>query len=113
METKPYLKRLNAIYKDIPPSKAKKAKELIRLLAEDLALRDECLKHLAEEGAVTEMPQGNYSIMRENPWSKVADSKTKNILAIMEKLEKLLPDAKTETVTKAGEALAAFVAKGK
>ena len=37
----------------------------------------------------------------------------KAYLAVIAALDKLMPDTKTEGVVKAGEALAAFVAKGK
>lgn len=62
---------------------------------------------------MTEMDQGKYKIDRENPYSKVYDSKVKLMISIIEKLDKMLPDSKTETVAKAGENLAKLVAKGR
>lgn len=113
MTRKDYIKRFTEIYKNIPESNKKKASELIGRLADNQMILDECNEHLTAEGAVTEMSQGAYSITRENPWSKVFDSKTKNMLAIIGQLDKMLPDAKAEGLSKAGEALASFVAKGK
>jgi len=113
MDKKDYLKRFSEIYKAIPESNKKKAEQLIDKLADVLVMMDECKEHLDEEGCVVKMCQGSYEIDRENPWSKVYDSKSKIMMTLIEKLDKFLPDVKQEGVAKAGENLAAFVAKGK
>lgn len=113
MTEKKYIRLFKELYKDIPESKQKKAMELIKRAAELSMILDDCKAHITEEGAVTEMEQGKYAIMRENPYSKVQDAKTKSLLAVLDRLDKMIPDAKAEGVAKAGEALAAFVARGK
>jgi len=59
------------------------------------------------------MSQGNYTIDRENPWSRTYDAKAKLMIALLDKLDKLVPDQKQETVTKAGEKLAKLVVGGR
>lgn len=113
MTEKKYIKLFKDLYKDIPESKQKKAMELIKRAAELSMILDECKAHITEEGSVTEMDQGKYTITRENPYSKVQDAKTKSLLSVLDRLDKMVPDSKSEGVAKAGEALAAFVAKGK
>lgn len=110
---KAYIKRYKDIYKGIGESNQKKAMQLIEKLADVLVMMEECKEHIEIEGCVTEMSQGNYSIERENPWSKVYDAKSKIMLSILDKLDKMLPDQKTETATKAGENLARLVAGGR
>ncbi len=113
MSKKDYVKKFKNIYKGISDTNKKKAEQLIDKLADVLIMMDECKEHIDTEGCVTEMSQGNYSIERENPWSKVYDSKSKIMLSILDKLDKMLPDQKTENVTKAGENLAKLVAGGR
>jgi len=112
-EKKKYIKRYMELYQDIPKDSQKKAEELIKRLADVLVMLDQCTEHINAEGAVTEMPQGDYSIMRENPYSKVYDAKSKIMLSIISQLDKMLPDTKTASVAKAGENLARLVAGGK
>lgn len=86
---KRYITKLKRLYRDIPEDARKKAEALIERLADILLMMDECREHIAEEGCVSEMPQGKYSIMRENPYSRVYDAKHKLMLSTMDKLEKL------------------------
>lgn len=113
MSKKDYVKKFKEIYKGIGESNTKKAEQLIDKLADVIVMMDECKAHIDSDGCVTEMCQGNYSIERENPWSKVYDSKSKIMLSIIDKLDKMLPDQKTESVSKAGENLARLVAGGR
>ena len=113
MEKKDYVKKFKEIYKGISESNAKKADALIDKLADVLVMMDECKMHIDAEGCVTEMSQGSYSIERENPWSKVYDAKSKIMLSILDKLDKMIPDQKVEGITKAGENLARLVAGGR
>lgn len=113
MDKKKYVSKYKKIYKEISENNQKKAQELIERLAEVLEMMDECRTHLEEEGLVVPMDQGKYTIDRENPWSKVYDSKCKLMVAIIDKLDKLLPDQKSESINKAGENLARLVAGGK
>ena len=102
-----------ATYKNIPEGQEKKAKELMERAADIAVILDECKEKLAIQGLVTKMPQGEYEIERENPYSKIFDAKMKAYLAVIAALDKLVPDVKAEGIAKAGETLAAFVAKGK
>ncbi|MBQ0113989.1 MAG: hypothetical protein KBT03_12740, partial [Bacteroidales bacterium] len=113
VDKKEYVKKYKRIYKGITTNNQKKAQELIDKLADVLVMMDECKDHIDEEGCVTEMSQGNYSIERENPWSKVYDAKAKLMIQIIEKLDKMLPDQKADAVSKAGENLVKLVANGK
>lgn len=109
---KKYIKKYTAMYSLIADGN-KKVEELIIRLADLSVILDECREHLLEEGAVTEMAQGNYVIERENPWSKVQDAKQKTYLSVMSKLDDMMPSAKEANVQKAGEALSDFISKGK
>lgn len=113
MDKKSYIRKYKGIYKEIPKANKIKAEQLIDKLADVLIMMDECKDHIDSEGCVTPMDQGKYTIDRENPYSKVYDSKSKIMLSLIEKLDKLLPDTKQDGIIKAGENLAAFVAKGK
>ena len=113
MKKSDYIKKYSDIYSNIAGNKRKKADELIDKLADVLLMMDECKEHIEAEGCVTEMCQGNYSIERENPWSKTYDNKAKLMISLIDKLDKMLPDAKQEGIDKAGEALANFITKGK
>lgn len=113
MSKEEYIRKYKNIYKSIDKSNKKKSLELISKLADVLVMMDECKQHIDEEGCVTDMSQGTYTIQRENPWSKVYDAKSKLMISLIEKLDKMLPDQKTEGITKAGENLAKFVAGGR
>jgi len=108
-----YIGRFTEIYKDIPRGQQAKASALIERLADTLVMMDECTEHLQAEGCVSEMCQGKYSIQRINPWSQAYDAKAKIMLSILEKLDKMLPDQKSDGIAKAGENLAKLVAGGK
>ena len=108
-----YVRKYRRFYKNIPENNRKKSQELIEKLADVLMMMEQCKEHLDAEGCCTDMCQGNYSITRENPWSKVYDAKCKTMLSILDKLDKMLPDQKAENITKAGEGLARLVVGGK
>lgn len=113
MTKEEYVRKYNTIYRKVDKNNKKKAKELIDKLSDVLVMMEECKTHIDEEGCVSEMCQGRYNIQRENPWSKTYDNKVKLMVTIMDKLDKLLPDQKAETVARAGDALGSFIAKGK
>ena len=60
------------------------------------------------EGVVTEMSQGSYSIDRENPALRSYNTTIKNYTSVIKQIVDLLPAQ--ENQSKAGNALAAFVA---
>jgi len=113
MKKEEYVDRFKKIYSNVGAKNQEKAEELIDKLADVLIMMEECKEHIDAEGCVSEMCQGNYSISRENPWSKVYDSKSKTMLSILDRLDKMMPDGKSDSVAKAGENLAKFVALGK
>ncbi len=61
-----------------------------------------------EDGVVTEMSQGSYSIDRENPALRSYNTTIKNYTSVIKQIVDLLPAQ--ENQSKAGNALAAFVA---
>jgi len=93
MEKTDYIQKYEGIYANIVDANGDKARDLIKRLAEVLEMMDECKEHVLKEGCVSEMCQGNYSIERENPWSKTYDSKAKIMLMIIEKLDKMSASA--------------------
>jgi len=97
----------------LPETCKDKAAELIKRAAEFSVQLDECKEHLSEEGIIVEMQQGNYKIDRENPYSKIQERALKSLLSCINKLDSMFPDEKAAAASKAGEALAAFVARGK
>ncbi len=94
-DEKAYKEKLLEIYAGIPEGKKKKADELIERLADVLLMMDKCRDRIKAEGLVTEMQQGDYSIDRENPYSKIYDAKHKLMLATFDKLDKLQPEAES------------------
>lgn len=92
LDKKAYKKTLWEIYAGIPAGEKQKAEELIGRLADVLLMMDECREHIASEGLVTEMQQGDYSIDRENPYSKIYDAKHKLMLLTIDRLDKMQPD---------------------
>ncbi len=109
---KKYISKYKHIYADIAKGN-KKVEELIIRLADLSVILDECKEHLMEEGPVSLMQQGDYVIERENPWSKVADTKHKTYLSVMSKLDDMMPTVKEAVANKAGDDLKDFIAKGK
>ncbi len=89
MTSRQYLTKLKKIFSDIPEDKRDKAEELFRYMADLKVMLDECKERIKTEGCVTEMSQGKYIIMRENPASRVYDSKYKLMLSTYDKLLKL------------------------
>lgn len=110
---KKYIDTFTDIYKDIAEDNKSKADELIDKIASMSVTLKECEDNIYESGSVTEMCQGNYVIERESPWSKMYNNTIKSYLAVKNELDKMMPTEKESTVSKAGETLASFVAKGK
>ncbi len=113
MKKSDYVRKYKKIYDNIPEKDRKKSDEIIARLGEVLEQMDKCRMHLNKEGCVTSMCQGKYTIDRENPWSRTYDSKAKLMILLTDKLDKMVPDQKTDTVAKAGEKLAKFVSGGR
>ena len=110
---KKYKRLFKNIYKDIDPARKKKALDIIENLSMIRATIDECEEHIQAEGLVVKMQQGNYDIDRENPYIKIQDRAQKTYSTLLKQLDEMLPSTKAQEVTKAGDALKAFISAGK
>lgn len=105
--------RLKKILNDVPSQQQELCERLIDRAAFMLVTLLDYEAAITESGVITEMPQGNYSIQRENPAAKGYNTMVKNYQAVIRQLTDLLPGKKEAAKAEAGERLAAFVAKGK
>lgn len=67
-------------------------------------------KKIEEDGVVTIMIQGSYSIERENPALKSYNATVKNYSSVIKQIVDLLPESANK---QAGEDLLKFIASGK
>lgn len=67
-------------------------------------------KKIEEDGVVTIMIQGSYSIERENPALKSYNTTVKNYSSVIKQIVDLLPESANK---QAGEDLLKFIASGK
>ena len=75
---------------------------------------EELQEDIKERGPIVTGTNGNgFTVSTENPSQKSYNVMISRYTTIIKQLEELLPDQKTENINKAGETLAAFVAKGK
>lgn len=85
------IKRLTDIFKEVDNKKQRTVKGLI----EESAFMKTTLLELKEiiqnEGVINEMPQGEYSIMREHPALKSYNTTIQRYTTVTEKLLGLLP----------------------
>lgn len=85
------IKRLTDIFKEVDSKKQRTIKGLI----EESAFMKTTLLELKEiiqnEGVINEMPQGEYSIMREHPALKSYNTTIQRYTTVTEKLLGLLP----------------------
>lgn len=105
--------RLKKILNDVPSQQQELCERLIDRAAFMLVTLLDYEAAITEFGVITEMPQGNYSIQRENPAAKGYNTMVKNYQAVIRQLTDLLPGKKEAAKAEVGERLAAFVAKGK
>lgn len=110
---KKYKRLYKGIYRDIDSDKKKKVNDLIENLAMIRATIDECEDHINSEGLVVKMAQGKYEIDRENPYIKIQDRAQKTYSTLLKQLDDMMPSSRAQEVTKAGDALKAFIATGK
>ena len=85
------VKRLTNIFKDIDKNKRLSAKGYIEEAAYMKATLKELKKAIDEQGAIDEMPQGEYSILREHPELKAYNTMVQRYTTIIDKLTGLLP----------------------
>lgn len=106
--------RLKKIFAEIPQNK----KDLVTSLMQNAAFMSVTLNELQEqintEGAVITVTNGNgFQVTQEHPAQKSYIAMMAKYTTVIGQLAALLPDAKADTVNKAGDNLAAFVKKGK
>jgi hypothetical protein len=102
------IKRLKAIYKNLPSDKLGVIEKLIERAAYMLITLQDMEKKISEDGLLLEMSQGNYSISRAHPLLSPYNSTIKNYASVIKQMNDLLPSAEQET---AGQALMDFVSR--
>lgn len=108
------LRKLKTIYKDIPQSKKKLCEGLMQNAAFMAATLEDLQEKIAESGPVITQVNGNgFETTMEHPAQKSYCNMVARYNGVIKQLADLLPDNKADTVAKAGENLAAFIAKGK
>lgn len=113
-QIKKELAKLTKIFANIPQNK----KDLCETLIQNAAFMSATLSELQEiinkEGPVTVSTNGNgFEVMQEHPAQRSYVGMMAKYTTVINQLSSLLPDSKTDAVNKAGENLAAFVARGK
>ena len=108
------IRKLKKIFERIPENK----QELVERLIENAAFMTVTLEDLQEkvrsEGPVVEITNGNgFRTTSEHPAQKSYNTMIARYAGVIKQLTDLLPDAEADRASKAGEELAAFIAKGK
>lgn len=85
------IKRLTDIFKEVDSKKQRTIKGLIEESAFMKATLLELKEIIQNEGVINEMPQGDYSIMREHPALKSYNTTIQRYTTVTEKLLALLP----------------------
>lgn len=106
--------KLKKIFKEIPEDKKKLCEKLIQNAAFMSVTLEELQETVIQEGAIASFVNGNgFSVLQEHPAQKSYNAMINRYSSVIRQLQDLLPDNKQEAIKGAGEALAAFVAKGK
>ena len=113
-EIKKEKRRLTALFRGVPEGK----KKLTAGLIEEAAFMSVTLAQLREaintDGPIVYGQNGNgFEIKQEHPAQKSYNVMISRYTSVIKALADLLPGSKEDSVRKAGEALAAFVAAGK
>lgn len=85
------IRRLTCIFKEVESKKQRTIKGLIEESAFMKVTLLELKEIIQEEGVINEMPQGDYSIMREHPALKAYNTTIQRYTTVAEKLLGLLP----------------------
>lgn len=97
-QTKNEIARLTKIFKDIDKNKKLSAKGLIEEAAYMKSTLKELKSFIDENGAIDEMQQGSYTILRENPALKSYNTMIQRYTTVIKELINLLPkDIQKET----------------
>lgn len=108
------MRRLNKIFENVADDKKKLCSNLIKNAAFMAVTLEELQERIQSEGAVITSMNGNgFETMQEHPAQKSYNTMINRYSSIIRQLTELLPSDRQDAVTSAGEALAAFVAKGK
>ena len=95
------VRRLTAIFKDIELSSAKQ--RIIKGLIDEAAFMFATIKGLKQTinlvGPIDEMPQGEYSILRQHPAVQTYNSMIQRYTTVYKELLNLLPPEKEKTET--------------
>ena len=98
-EIKNEIARLTSIFKDIEKNKRLTCKGLIEEAAFMKATLKELKKNIDENGPIDEMPQGEYSILREHPALKSYNTMVQRYTTIIKELSNLLPKEQVKEVS--------------
>ena len=99
--------RLTNLYKDIEKNRRLSSKGLIEEAAFMRATLTELKESINENGPIDEMPQGEYSILREHPALKSYNTMVQRYSSIIKQLTDLLP--KEVKVVEENDGFADFV----
>lgn len=105
--------RLREILHDVPKQQIALVERLIDRAAFMLVTLQDYEAAITADGIITEMPQGDYSIQRENPAARGYNVLVKNYQGVIRQLTDLLPDRKEAAAEQAGERLRSFTARKK
>lgn len=108
------ISKLKKIFSGLSETKKKLCESLIENAAFMAVTLEELQETIKDEGAIGEFTNGNgFGVLQEHPAQKTYNTMINRYASVMKQLIDMLPDAKEEEKNNAGEALAAFVAKGK
>lgn len=106
--------KLKKIFKNIAEDKKILCDKLITNAAFMAVALEELQEDIMENGTVITSTNGNgFDVLQENPAQKSYNTMISRYSSVIKQLQDLLPDQKQDGIEKAGESLAAFVAKGK
>lgn len=88
------IRRLGKIFKDLDPQRKQTATNLIEEAAFMKATLMDLKTQINEFGPVDEMPQGDYSILREHPALKSYNTMVQRYFTSIKQLTDLLPKEK-------------------
>ena len=108
------IEKLNKIFANMSDDKKALCAKLIQNAAFMAVTLEELQEKINTDGAVMSFVNGNgFETIQEHPAQKSYNTMINRYSAVIRQLSDLLPDSKQDVVMNAGEALAAFVAKGK
>lgn len=104
------IKELRGVFEKLNNNKSKMALNLLDKAEFMNKTLNDLEKKVNENGVVTIMSQGSYSIERENPALRSYNTTIKNYTSIVKQIVDLLPESENKQV---GEDLLKFIASGK